>query len=135
MREQLNSKPFRYHAKLQKSLIEADVEFLLNEAESKALKQALEPVLSGREVWLRLPEIQMDDGASHSWVFLIKLRPGESRALLAHPDQTEWVGTLALEHHVMEKLIDKLDRRESCELKEFFGIRPPSNINVKFTQE
>ncbi len=133
MREQLNSQSIRYQVAVKKPF-DYEIEIKLNQDEAMKLADFLDPLLKGKDRWLRLPEIQMD-GKTQAWVLYWRLREGESRLLLAHPYKTEWLGTLALQHQNAEQVIDKIRKRESFALQNLFPVNSPSNFHVVFSQE
>ena len=52
------------------------------------------------------PELRVD--LPRNWIVFWKRREGESRLLIAHPQENEWVATAALEPEHGKKLIDEL---------------------------
>lgn len=78
-------------------------ELALSRAQAQELAAALAQVLvpGGGELRLNLPD---------EWVIFWKLRPDEgndeSRLLIAHPQQDEWVATVALEPGHAERLLN-----------------------------
>jgi hypothetical protein len=71
------------------------------------LIQGLEQVFtSGGELRVDLPD---------QWIVFWKTRPSETRLLLAHPAQEEWVATAALEETHSQNLVSALKKLSSGE--------------------
>ena len=79
----------------------------LDTQELSALVLGLEQVFaSGGELRLDLPD---------QWIVFWKKRPTDSRLLLAHPQQGEWVATIALEETHAQNLVNALKRLSAGE--------------------
>lgn len=92
----------------------------------ESLISALEEVFSGRETELRhnLPE---------NWVFFWKIREGESRLLLAHPEKQDWVATLALTPSHADKVLSSLRKYEKFKLSELETVGSFSNVEIEIS--
>lgn len=74
---------------------------------------------------------------SDPWTLFWKMREGENRILVAHPETETWVGTLALEPISAGKLISALkimEVRQSWIITDLFSIARLSNLNLKITR-
>ncbi len=82
-------------------------------AEAQSLVLALEEVFAsvGPELRIDLPD---------DWILFLKLREGESRLLLAHPETSAWVSTAAFERSHGEVF-----------LRELKALRPGTLIDVR----
>lgn len=93
---------------------------LLASLEETFLKQA-------GELRVQLPQ---------NWVLYWKLREEGSRALLAHPEPEEWVGTIALELALAQKLflsLKNLKSGQSFYLSQVGILGSVSNLELAFT--
>lgn len=84
----------------------------------------MSPIESATELRLVLPS---------TWTLFCKLREGGSRILLAHPTESEWVGTVALESDDWKKLLlslKKLQAGESLRIGELFTLGQVSNLDI-----
>ena len=105
-------------APVRKSLSErekgpSELRLAIATAEAQALVQALEEVFAsvGPELRADLPD---------NWILFLKLREGESRLLLAHPEKDEWVSTAALDAAHGQAL-----------LRELRTLRPGMQLDVR----
>lgn len=95
----------------------------LSAAQADALAQRLEGLAEGDEIaWTLQP-------GAEQWSCFFKLRAGETRFLLAHPDSAQWVATLALQPEHRDALVGRLRARESGVLDREFGIARISNLS------
>jgi hypothetical protein len=95
------------------------------------LASNLEELFSTKAGELRL---QLPD----NWVLFWKMREEGGRALVAHPNPEEWVGTLALEPSWGEKIIlalAQLKKGESLELNRLFSLATVSNFDLTLSRE
>lgn len=91
-----------------------------------SLLNALEDVYLNNEGELRLDLAQ-------GWVVFWKMREQGSRVLLSHPQEKEWVGTLALDLEVAEKLLSALKGLQSGEavvISQLGLLESMSNLDV-----
>lgn len=65
------------------------------------------------------------------WTLYFKLRVGESRQFLAHPEHNEWVATLALSETHLNSLIEKMKSRSTAVLSELEEIHSMSNVDIE----
>ncbi len=80
----------------------------------------------GGELRLELP---------HRWDLFWKLRESGSRALLAHPESEQWVGTLALDGDFGRRLLSALKNLrngESLKLSTLGSLEYMSNLEIEF---
>jgi hypothetical protein len=77
------------------------------------------------------PELRID--LPRNWILFWKLREGESRLLIAHPEAEEWVTTAALspEHGqaLLQRLAD-LQAGASLRLGELASVASVSNVEI-----
>lgn len=76
-------------------------------------------------------ELRLD--LPREWVIFWKLREGDSRFLLAHPEPEQWVATLALERDHARKVVDRLDTLhfdQAVELGQLGQLSYPSNLEL-----
>ena len=66
-----------------------------------------------------------------SWVLYWKLKDTDSRAIMAHPESTEWVGTLALEQSVIDQFIKALESKSPTALSKLCRLTGFSNLQVE----
>lgn len=81
------------------------------------------------------PELRID--LPKEWIMFWKLRTGESRVLMAHPQQDEWVSTMALNATHGKKLIDALKALQSGQtvsIESLGSVGPVSNVDVLITR-
>jgi hypothetical protein len=55
------------------------------------------------------PRSELRHTISGAWTVFWKLREGESRSLLAHPEPESWVATLALEPGHLARVVERLE--------------------------
>jgi hypothetical protein len=90
------------------------------------LRAALEKVFAAKEPELRL---SLPDG----WTLFWKCRDGDNRALLAHPDDKIWVGTVALNEELgltVVRAFDALGPGQSLALSRLGAFAPVSNLEL-----
>jgi hypothetical protein len=98
----------------------------LGSQEIQSLAQVLDEVFSGQSSELRL-------SLSQEWVLFWKKREDGSRALLAHPQEKEWVGTLALESGEGEKWsqsLKALNSGQAIHLSHLVRLATVSNLDL-----
>lgn len=111
----------RSHAKRGHELV-----LRLSSSGAAELAASLRPVFSepGTELRLDLPR---------EWIVFWKLRDGESRLLLAHPQEDEWVTTVALEPSAARKVLEAMTSSGAGTMLVFgqlFAIGSFSNVEV-----
>jgi hypothetical protein len=68
---------------------------------------------------------------SEGWTIFWKIRDGESRFLLAHPEHDQWVATLALSASHLGLIRDGLDRGYVGPLADLERVAGMSNLDVR----
>jgi hypothetical protein len=95
----------------------------LSDSQAEELAQRLEALMEGDEIALTLrPKVEQ-------WSCFFKLRGGETRFLVAHPEPTQWVATLALEWAHRDALVGCLRARSAGVLDQQFRITRLSNLS------
>jgi hypothetical protein len=77
------------------------------------------------------PELRID--LPKEWLMFWKLRTGESRVLMAHPQQDEWVSTMALNAVHGKKLIEALktlSAGQTVSIENLGSVGSVSNVDV-----
>ena len=74
----------------------------------------------GEELRLDLPK---------NWAIFWKTRPEESRLLLAHPQENEWVVTAALEADHARKLTEAIARAQNGSVIELSRMGPVGGVS------
>ena len=69
------------------------------------------------------------------WTLYWKIREGDTRLLLAHPDADAWVGTVALNPEQAESFLMRLrglslPEANSIQMSELPGVSRPSNLEL-----
>ena len=79
--------------------------------------------------------VELRHVVSREWTLFWKVREGESRSLLAHPELDQWVGTLALTSDDLLVLIEKLERNSggAVRLSETVSVAWISNFDLILT--
>jgi hypothetical protein len=98
----------------------------LNDDQVHSLVQYLEEVYQDSRQELRL-------GLSPEWTLFWKQREEGCRALMAHPEKDEWVGTLALEVMAGKKLLSaliNLKEEPSFQLSKSVTLASVSNLDI-----
>lgn len=103
---------------------EMSLTLALGDAEFDLLSKGLSGVLETRTSELR---IDLPSG----WTLYFKVREGESRQFLAHPEHNEWVATLALSESHMQSVVKKIDAKEPMVLSHLEEIHSMSNVDVE----
>jgi hypothetical protein len=81
------------------------------------------------------PELRID--LPNEWILFWKLRTGESRLLMAHPQADEWVSTLALNSVHGKKMIGALkalSAGQSVSIETLGSVGSVSNVEVLMTR-
>jgi len=108
---------------------EAQLTLELSESLALELASSLEEIFEGRSVELR----HMLPGG---WTLFWKMREGESRALLAHPEAEEWVATLALMESDGRRLVTSLrtglKQGQALALDDQISFSKVSNLSLRF---
>ncbi len=133
MREQLESTPFQFEVQPHKQW-EFEMTLVMRDGLDARWLEFVRGMTPGRDHWLRLPPYPMADGAHH-WAMVWKIRTGESRLLLAHPEQREWVLTVALTEKDWRTLQERILEKKNLEFRELFSVRAPSNAHIKLNFE
>ncbi len=118
--------PFKYSVSFTESGL-ALIVFSLSREEGSEFASRLEPVEQGVERVLRL--VPDDRG---SWVIYWKIRESENRAMYAHPESSEWVGTIALERKIFEELLKRLRTGVTFSLESLSVLQKKSNLRIEF---
>jgi hypothetical protein len=77
-------------------------------------------------------ELRLD--LPRGWIIFWKLREGESRLLIAHPQAEEWVATASLDPAHAQRLLESLDKLEtngSVVLGELGPVGSVSNVEIQ----
>lgn len=103
----------------QPTLMTLDVTSSAAQDLAKELEQVFES--EGRE--LRLELLQ-------DWRIFWKLREGDSRALVAHPEEKQWVATIALSQADGSRFLEQLRSSPTLRLSEIIRLSAPSNLDL-----
>jgi len=107
-------------------------------AQCEALAVALEKAFTKTELKLPLADLGTRGWADElgdvpqKFMSFWKVREGDSRIMIAHPEQNEWVVTVALERYYFEKMIEKLKAKASFKIESFCQLNRISNLHVVF---
>lgn len=80
---------------------------------------------------LEAPTSELRVDLPSGWTLYFKLRSGESRQFLAHPEHNEWVATLALSETHLKSLLEKMKARSSVAFSELEEIHSMSNVDIE----
>lgn len=100
-----------------------------------AVQISIEPSV-GHQIAERLGEISQREGSElrtefpEGWTVYWKIREGESRFFVAHPEVDLWVATLALSPAHFEKIIKRLQDCQSGPLSSLEPVSRMSNVEV-----
>jgi hypothetical protein len=88
------------------------------------------------QAWLETPQSELKLELSRGWTLYFKIRDGESRQYLSHPEPDLWVATFALNFDHATRLIEKLkdpffDPFETSSLGE---VQSFSNIELTWSR-
>lgn len=75
--------------------------------------------------------LRLDIQNGVSWMLYVKLKEGESRAMLAHPTHEEWVGTLAFERPILTAWMTALSGKAPFDSAHHFLPSRMNNLRIK----
>ena len=100
--------------------------FQLSAEEASRFRNLIAPAAQG-QVKLCLPAL-----AEGEWVLYWKSREGDCRALYAHPESQEWVGTIALTEEAYGDFLARLQAGKSFALSQVSPLVGFSNLDLEF---
>ncbi len=78
-----------------------------------------------------VPELRID--LPENWIFFLKMRESESRLLMAHPQQNEWVLTAALTESHLALIVERMRTSKSGDQVQWaslFKVSRLSNVEI-----
>lgn len=108
--------------------------FKLKPEEFETIAKFLPTALEQREVQMELDSAQCrnEDRRNETWNLYWKVKEGQSRVLLAHPEPSVWVGTVFLEKSQMKAVQEKLLQKEPFSLEQTGPLYHLGNLHLRF---
>jgi len=114
------------------------VEIVGSASEPNLWIQIIQNIISGSESCVVMDEgvIQGVDRTPESWIFYFKLSAtAESKCLLAHPAEGEWVATVSLDRELWEEILKKIEAPELLFISELRRLSSFSNLHLSFNPQ
>jgi len=92
-------------------------------------------IMGSLEELLQNPDSELKMNLVSGWTLYFKMREGDSRQYLSHPETDLWVATCALNRDHFEKLIDQLRQVTSFNLGDLSEIQSLSNLEVRWERK